>query len=325
MPFMPKVSIVIPVFNGSDYLSEAVESALDQTYENTEIIVINDGSQDKGATENIALSYGNKIRYFSKENGGVASALNLAMEKMTGEYFSWLSHDDLYLPGKLEIQIMALADMDTSRTIMYSDYAIFSHDANKVQEVKLPRTPPEKFRYFITVNNSMHGCTLLVPRTAFDQCGIFNKALRTTQDYDLWFRMAKKYQFVHIPEVLVKARIHEEQGSKRMRDIAVAECDELLMGFVAQLQEEDLSSSKGAPISLSYIQVATNFRERGFYQAEKKALSLALYNLCQCSPLDALRTVFRLLYVAVFGTVISILRGLIINFRLKVRRWSISE
>jgi len=65
----PKVSIIIPVYNGSDYLAEAIESALTQTYENLEILVINDGSRDNGATEKIALSYGDKIRYIQKGNG----------------------------------------------------------------------------------------------------------------------------------------------------------------------------------------------------------------------------------------------------------------
>ena len=68
------VSIVIPVYNGANYLSEAIDSALAQTYKNIEIIVVNDGSKDDGATEKVALSYGDKIRYFHKENGGVSSA-----------------------------------------------------------------------------------------------------------------------------------------------------------------------------------------------------------------------------------------------------------
>ncbi|MDD4547058.1 MAG: glycosyltransferase family A protein, partial [Oscillospiraceae bacterium] len=94
----PLVSIVIPVYNGSNYLAEAVDSALAQTYKNIEIVVVNDGSNDEGATEKVAKSYGDKIRYFSKENGGVSSALNLGIENMKGDYFSWLSHDDLYKP-----------------------------------------------------------------------------------------------------------------------------------------------------------------------------------------------------------------------------------
>ena len=101
----PKVSIIIPVYNGSNFLSEAINSALSQTYQNIEIIVINDGSCDNGATEKIALSYGDKIKYISKENGGVSSALNTGIKAASGEWISWLSHDDIYSPDKIEEQI----------------------------------------------------------------------------------------------------------------------------------------------------------------------------------------------------------------------------
>ena len=94
MSHNPLVSIVIPVYNGSNFMREAIDSALAQTYPNIEILVVNDGSTDN--TREIALSYGDKIRYFEKENGGVATALNLAIHEMKGEYFSWLSHDDWY-------------------------------------------------------------------------------------------------------------------------------------------------------------------------------------------------------------------------------------
>ena len=105
---LPLVSIIIPVYNGSNYMREAIDSALAQTYPNIEIIVINDGSNDNGATEKIALGYGEKITYIKKENGGVSSALNAGIEAMHGEYFSWLSHDDKYLPEKIETQVAVL-------------------------------------------------------------------------------------------------------------------------------------------------------------------------------------------------------------------------
>ena len=104
--FKPKVSIIIPVYNGENFLEQAINSALHQTYDNIEVIVINDGSNDKGKTEAIAKKYNDKIKYFYKENGGVASALNMALEKMSGDYFSWLSHDDLYYDDKIEKQII---------------------------------------------------------------------------------------------------------------------------------------------------------------------------------------------------------------------------
>ena len=101
----PLVSIVIPVYNGSKYLGEAIDSALEQTYKNIEIVVINDGSKDNGKTRAVAKSYGDKIRYYEKENGGVSSALNYAIKMSKGQFISWVSHDDKILPEKIELQI----------------------------------------------------------------------------------------------------------------------------------------------------------------------------------------------------------------------------
>ena len=126
-----KVSLIIPVYNGEDYVEEAINSALNQTYENLEIIVVNDGSKDK--TEQICLKYKDKIRYYAKENGGVATALNLALEKMTGEYFSWLSHDDLYYPNKIEEE-MKYAD---DHCIIFSNYDLINEKSEVYHQIKI--------------------------------------------------------------------------------------------------------------------------------------------------------------------------------------------
>ena len=123
--YEPKISIVIPAYNASNYLAEAIDSALSQTYKNVEIIVVNDGSPDDGATAKVAAKYGDKIRYFEKPNGGSASALNVGIANMTGEWFSWLSHDDLYEPKKLEKQIeyinsLNLASSSLAKHIFFS-------------------------------------------------------------------------------------------------------------------------------------------------------------------------------------------------------------
>lgn len=284
--FNPKVSIVIPVFNGGNFLGQAIDSALTQTYRNLEVLVINDGSDDGGETERIALSYGDRIRYYKKPNGGVATALNMAIDKMSGEFFSWLSHDDLYVKEKIERQIEMLSSMgfeDRARTIVYSDFYIFSNDSEKTTPRLMRGVPPEEFRYWLTKEGTLHGCTLLIPKVALVETGGFDERLHTTQDYDLWFRMAKKYRFVHLPERLVKARSHPEQGSSKMAGLAIAECNALLSGFVAELSDDELICSSRQVPAVAYAYIAASMWSRGFLNAGWSALCLSFKNFPQSS------------------------------------------
>jgi len=275
----PKVSIAIPVYNGADYLHEAIRSALAQTYDNTEVIVVDDGSQDDGSTESIARGYGDSIRFIQRKNGGVAAALNTAIEAMSGDYFSWLSHDDLYAPDKIEQEVEALLKLDgkPAEAIIFSDYAVFSDSPALATEVRMESVPPQAFRYWLTVKNTLHGCTLLIPRRAFKEVGMFDETLRTTQDFDLWFRLAAHFPFYHLPKVLVYARSHAEQGSIKMAGTAYEEGNVLLTRFMNGLTSEDLFAG-GAPNRFdAYATVARSFWRRGFVDAalatSRKALA----------------------------------------------------
>ncbi len=287
----PKISIIIPVFNGADFLEEAIDSALAQTYPNIEVVVVNDGSNDGGATEKIARGYGDRIVYAAKPNGGVASALNMAIELAKGDYLSWLSHDDLYTPQKLQRQVDFLRTIGEPDTIVYSDFSVFTKSSDQDSIIRLRGVPAEQFRYWITVENSLHGCTLLIPRNAFERCGNFNESLRTTQDYDLWFRMAQEFRFVHIPEVFVKARNHAQQGSIKMADTALRECNALLSNFVESLNADELNSGSGGPPAVGYIELARSMKMRGFTEAASTATRLSLQNLAKADMKAQLRTV----------------------------------
>jgi glycosyltransferase involved in cell wall biosynthesis len=266
--FKPLVSIVIPVYNGADFLAEAIQSALDQTYSAIEIIVVNDGSTDNGASEAVARTFGSAIRYFSKENGGVASALNLAIQEMTGDYFSWLSHDDLYANDKISQQVKLLSGYNARTTIVYADYSIFTDNrVDKAVSVQMPGVRPEHFRYWIASESALHGCSLLIPKSAFDTAGLFKESLRTTQDYELWFRMANDYQFIHLPQALVRARSHADQDTRRMADVAFKEAGTLYLGFVKAMQPSEFPGHNPTQLSASYLRLASGLWQRGFSDA----------------------------------------------------------
>jgi glycosyltransferase involved in cell wall biosynthesis len=206
----PKVSIVIPVYNGSNYLREAIDSAINQTYENIEILVINDGSNDGGATRDIALSYGKKIRYFEKENGGVSSALNMGIDNMTGDFFSWLSHDDVYLPEKIERQVNVI---NNNKNI----HVVVCNTANyKDGNIKLPKNMMEKNLLLHTPEKIwkhwIYACSLLVHKNCFQKIGKFDDKNKTCQDTEFVLRLLYHYTIITIKDALVYRRLHKESG-----------------------------------------------------------------------------------------------------------------
>lgn len=214
--FNPKVSIIIPVYNGSNYIREAIKSALAQTYKNLEIIVINDGSNDNGKTDKICRSYGNKIKYFRKENGGVSSALNLGIKEMTGEYFSWLSHDDIYFAEKIERQIEFLSEYSSKQQIvLYANYQLIDEKGKFITNNILDHEMLIKKPEYALLRGSVNGITLLVPKRAFTQYGVFDESLKCTQDYDMWRRIMQTYTFIHMEGVFTKTRIHPLQDSNK--------------------------------------------------------------------------------------------------------------
>lgn len=272
--FNPLVSIIIPVYNGADYMREAIDSALAQTYKNIEVIVINDGSTDN--TEEIAKSYGDKIRYFSKENGGVASALNLAIKKSYGEYISWLSHDDVYYLDKIEKQINELSKLnglERLNTILMSNYSLINEKSELISNQQFHKTHnSDKLNYplYPLLNGLVHGCTLLIPKHCFEDIGYFDTKLKATQDYDLWFRMFPKYKMFFMPNLFVKSRWHSEQGSKKITT-AKQEANELWIRMVKNLTDEQKIAINDSV--LSFYQKTHDIVKGASYSGAEKYLS----------------------------------------------------
>ena len=133
---MPKVSIIMPTYNGSQYIAEAIESAINQTYKDLEIIVVDDGSTDN--TKEIVHGYIEKdkrIKYFYKPNGGVASACNFGIDKAQGDYIAYFEHDDISYPQRLEKQIEIL-EKRKEISFVYSPLEVFNENSEKTDIIE---------------------------------------------------------------------------------------------------------------------------------------------------------------------------------------------
>ncbi len=229
----PLVSIVIPVYNGANFVKEAIDSALAQTYHNTEIIVVNDGSNDNGATREVALSYGDNIRYIEKENGGVSSALNAGIKQMKGTYFSWLSHDDMYTPEKIERQVNHLKRQKKCVAFCFMDTVNSSSELIKtgsrmpLLKVNEANSPEIALRQMFSTS-SYGGCNFLIPREAFEECGLFDEDLRYVQDMLMWIRLfINGYSLFYNDHHGVLSRVHEGQLTQRGQAIFETESTQL--------------------------------------------------------------------------------------------------
>ena len=241
--FNPLVSIVIPVYNGSNFLREAIESALAQTYQNLEIIVVNDGSIDD--TENIALSYGDKIRYIAKKNGGTSTALNLGIESMRGEYFSWLSHDDLYYPQKIARAVEELSKLENKDTIIISDVDGMTDHTRTFSTARYQAHrdayPKRNFSYlYPVIYNQTHGCTHLISKKVFETVGMFDVEKLVAHDFEFYYRAFAKFPHLYIDEPLVTARESSNRQGKRSHTRGNIEYSLLYIDILDHLSEEEI-------------------------------------------------------------------------------------
>lgn len=274
--FHPKVSIVIPVYNGSNYLREAIESALAQTYDNFEVIVVNDGSRDNGATEAIAMSYGARILYFSKENGGCASALNMGIANMRGDYFSWLSHDDVYFPEKIEHQVRILSELPDKGTILYGGYEIIDAQSKPVTTVRPDAIHPADqldIPLFPLLRGLLHGCSMLIPARYFCEIGVFDESRPSTQDYALWFEFLRVAPLHYDSHILIRSRVHPDQGTRKIAK-HVEECNALWCGFLKELTPDEMAAIEGTTYRF-LVKTAQFLANTPYKQAEKLAAAMA--------------------------------------------------
>ena len=212
--YKPRISVVIPVYNGENYLKEAIDSALNQTYENVEVLVVDDGSVD--GTREIMDAYGDRIIGLHKKIGGVATALNMGIAHMSGEYFAWLSHDDLMKPDACEIYVRHLQG-EEKETLVYGNYDILDKEGrvyNWTNFEALYTQEVMEMSVYPVILGCVNGCALLVHRSHFDRVGYFNEELKITQDNEMWFRIFRDSKIKFCGETVSSKRYHPQQDSQ---------------------------------------------------------------------------------------------------------------
>ena len=206
--FQPTVSAIIPTYNSSIFLKEAIESALNQTYSPLEIIVVDDGSTDD--TAEVVARYGDRVRYIHKTNGGTSSARNVGLAHATGELISLLDHDDRWLPTKIEKQVHYFEPTDVG--MVHGGARFFRTETGEITS-EVPAPPVLRFHDLVGWCLVCCGTTMF-RKSVVDELGGFDESLRGTDDWDLWIRIALHHRVLGVEETLSEIRVHAgNQGS----------------------------------------------------------------------------------------------------------------
>ncbi|MDD7602491.1 MAG: glycosyltransferase [Firmicutes bacterium] len=307
---LPLVSIIIPVYNGSVYMRQAIDSALNQTYPNIEVIVVNDGSEDDGKTERIAISYGSRIKYFHKENGGVSSALNLGIKMMKGEYFSWLSHDDLYEPRKIEEQVLSLQGKAKCVSICNTKTIDKSSNVVAIREnrYKVSNMSGEEALMYITKYGA-NGCSLLIPKKAFKEAGLFNEELKYCQDILMWWKIfLSGYGLTFIDYIGVSYRVHSTQVTQTKKALFKFDAEIISDIVIPQFSEASKKDN-----NILYIYAWGEAKQGNFSVLEKCLATAKRKNLFSTIQ------VFALWLVKQYGKIRPFIRRMYYRIKLRMK------
>lgn len=206
----PSLSVVIPAYNNAPLLGHAVQSVREQGHSDLEIIVIDDGSTDN-TVEVLEQLQGSDLRSVRQANAGPAAARNLGIAEASGEWIAFLDADDHWLPGKLSAQFDALRKYPEAE-FSYTDALMRFPDGHETTS-KARNSSTDLFSDLVWGNQLATG-TMLVRRRCFEEVGLFNVGLRTAEDWDMWLRLASRFQSVYVDRALTRCLATEHRAHK---------------------------------------------------------------------------------------------------------------
>lgn len=308
----PLDSVVIPAYNCAEFIADALDSALAQTFKNYEILLVNDGSPDTEKLETVLENYFDKIIYIRQKNGGTAVARNTAIENARGEFLAFLDGDDVWLPEYLEAQLKAIAAKNCD--LIYADAKLFGNlrDKSETYMVKSPSSGAVTTESLLSGQCNVITSGTVVRRAKVLAVGKFNAELPqiVSEDFDLWFQLAKSGACLDYQKrVLLKYRVSQTglSGSNVKRaersvavfksvekkyELTAAEKEKLQTHLDFALAELEIEKGKYNLLQKNFVEASANFREANKYYRKLKFSAFA--SLLKVKPELALKLFKRM-------------------------------
>ena len=275
---MPSVSVIIPTFNHSKLIVQTLESVFAQTFSDFEVLVVNDGSPDDTTGALRQFISAGRIRYFEKKNGGQADARNFGLARAQADLIAFIDDDDLWPRDKLEWQVDAMA---SSREVgmIFGSVRLFGS-----QDFELPGrgTWPDP-----TFESIFDGCPLVSPgqsiirKAAITEIGGFDKSIWGADDWDLYFRLGKKYQLKFVNKLSLHYRCHQSNASRDSRRM-LKSCERVIirhLSDVPEMRRETTRSRATASLSHHYLRKLRSDSSRHLrnYQFREASITLKAF------------------------------------------------
>lgn len=212
---MKKVSVVIPAYNNADLTVKTIESVLNQTYENIEIIVVDDGSTDN--TKYKLKIFCDSIHYIYKNNGGASSARNVGIKQATGEYVALLDCDDIFYPEKIMKSVECLENNPDCGFVHTRVNYIDGEDNIISASRELGRLASGRILRHLLYKRFILNSTVVVKKECLLEAGYFDEKIFIPADWDMWLRLSEKYQAAYINDKLTGYRLTSSYTSSNMK------------------------------------------------------------------------------------------------------------
>jgi glycosyltransferase involved in cell wall biosynthesis len=227
---MPLISVIIPVYNSEETIHQTIESVLNQTFSDFELIIINDGSTDS-TLEIVSNIPDSRLSIYSYPNSGVSITRNRGIQKAKGEYIAFIDADDLWTPDKLESQYLALqASPDSGVAYSWIDY--ISESGEVIPGGAKGSFNGDVFKSLLLADFVGTGSNPLIRASALAEIGNFDESINYSEDWDLWLRLAAHYSFVVVPQVSVLYRMRAGSLSKNFKGMATGSFKVLQKVFI---------------------------------------------------------------------------------------------
>lgn len=268
----PRVSVVIPSYNHAQYLGEAIQTALNQTYRDFEIIVVDDGSTDN--TPQVLAGFGDPVRCIRQENRGLAAARNAGVLAARGEFVAFLDADDSWLAEYLAKMLAAFGN-DASVGAVYSGWHYVDSSGKLLPRTNIQVLERDEMYQAMTFMDFLIPSCVVVRRECFDRLGLFDETFRAAQgceDWDMWIRVLARYAMVGVPQALVKYRVHGDNMSSNLEQMERAK--QVVVAKHFGTEEQKTNAHRRAYGGL-YLSSAYAYLERGDMDKGRQALEHA--------------------------------------------------